>query len=70
MPITDNVAANLTPEEDAVLRRLHWFERFGVELAPSLRMVKDGIRSRDKRDTIREPEDFTLKAPPTEKAVS
>lgn len=64
------MAANLTPDEDSVLRRLHWFERFGVELAPSLQVVKEGIRSRDKRGVIREPSDFTLTAPPAEKTVS
>jgi len=60
----------MTPEEDAILRRLHWFETFGAELSPALRIVKAGIRSRDKRSVIREPEDVTFKAAPVEKPVS
>ena len=60
----------LTADEDAVLRRLHWFERFGAELAPGLRVVKSGIRSRDKRSVIREPLDATHKSSATEKTVS
>jgi hypothetical protein len=51
------VSDKLTPEEDAELRRLHYFERFGCELAPKVRAVKGQIRSRDKRAVIREPED-------------
>lgn len=47
----------VTPEEDATLRRLHWFERFGAELAPSLRVVKASIRARDKRAYIRDPDE-------------
>ncbi len=46
----------LTPEEDATLRRLHWFEKFGVDLSPQLRVVKASIRSRDKRAHIRDPD--------------
>jgi len=47
----------MTPEEDATLRRLHWFERFGVDLSPQLRVVKASIRARDKRAYIREPDE-------------
>ena len=47
----------ITPEEDAILRRLHWFERFGADLAPPLKVVKASIRSRDKRAVIRDPDD-------------
>jgi hypothetical protein len=46
----------ISPEEDATLRRLHWFERFGADLAPSLKVVKASIRGRDKRAFIREPD--------------
>jgi hypothetical protein len=60
----------MTPEEDATLRRLHWFERFGAELSPALRVVKAGIRSRDKRSAIREPGDLTVKSQAAEKPVS
>ena len=47
----------MTPEEDATLRRLHWFERFGADLAPSLKIVKASIRARDKRAYIRDPDE-------------
>lgn len=60
----------ITPEEDATLRRLHWFERFGVELSPDMRVVKAGIRARDKRSVIREPAESTLRDRPSEKPVS
>lgn len=60
----------LTPEEDATLRRLHWFERFGAELSPGLRVVKASIRSRDKRSVIREPLETTLRDRPSEKPVT
>jgi hypothetical protein len=46
----------LTPAEDAELRRLHWFERVGCSLADSLSTIKESIRARDMRATIREPE--------------
>ena len=49
------MAEKLTPDEDALLRRLHWFEGFGVELATQLRMLKATIRQRDNRTEIREP---------------
>lgn len=51
------MSEKLTPAEDAELRRLHYFERFGCELAPQVKAVKGQIRSRDKRAAIREPED-------------
>ncbi|MCW2599101.1 MAG: hypothetical protein JWM02_930 [Frankiales bacterium] len=51
------MAENLTPEEDAVLRRLHWFEQFGAELSPARQFVKASIRERDKRTDIREPDE-------------
>ena len=53
----------LTSDEDAVLRRLHWFEQFGIELSPSMQGVKEDIRERDKRDEIREPPDVVAKEP-------
>jgi hypothetical protein len=46
----------LTPAEDAELRRLHWFERLGCSLADSLSTIKESIRARDMRASIREPE--------------
>jgi hypothetical protein len=45
----------VTPEEDALLRRLAQFERLGATLAPTMTYLKDDIRIRDRRDTIREP---------------
>jgi hypothetical protein len=45
----------VTPEEDALLRRLAQFERLGATLAPTMSYLKDDIRTRDRRDTIREP---------------
>ena len=53
----------LTPEEDAVLRRLHWFEEFGVELTPRVDSLKSSIRERDKRIEIREPPDVVIQEP-------
>lgn len=47
----------LTPDEDAELRRLHYFERFGCDLSPSLAAVKRSIRARDKRGEVRDPAD-------------
>jgi hypothetical protein len=62
-----DMADKLTPEEDAVLRRLHWFERFGAELSPALRVVKATIRQRDKRGVIRDPSDTALRDTPSSK---
>ena len=59
------MAEKLTPEEDATLRRLHWFERFGAELSPALRVMKATIRLCDKRNTIREPNDTQLRDTPS-----
>jgi hypothetical protein len=45
----------VSPEEDALLRRLAQFERLGATLAPTMTVLKDEIRARDRRETIREP---------------
>lgn len=45
----------VSPDEDALLRRLAQFERLGATLAPTMTLIKDEIRGRDRRDTIREP---------------
>ncbi|MBK5305366.1 MAG: hypothetical protein JJD92_01615 [Frankiaceae bacterium] len=45
----------VTPSEDALLRRLAQFERLGATLAPPMVLLKDEIRARDRRETIREP---------------
>ena len=46
----------LTPEEDGQLRRLHFFERVGVRLAPEFKEQKQRLRARDHRHAVREPE--------------
>lgn len=51
------MSEKITPQEDAELRRLHWFERMGFELSAPVRAVKTSIRARDKRAVVREPED-------------
>jgi hypothetical protein len=45
----------VSPEEDALLRRLAQFERLGATLAPTMLLLKNEIRARDRRETIREP---------------
>ena len=45
----------VTPEEDALLRRLAQFEQLGATLAPTMALLKQEIRARDRRETIREP---------------
>lgn len=47
----------VTPDEDQALRRLHYFEEVGAELAPEVKDVKEEIRKKDKRIEIREPHD-------------
>lgn len=53
----------LTPEEDAILRRLHWFEQMGIELSPERRALLSSIRARDKRSDIRDPGDEVVAEP-------
>jgi hypothetical protein len=45
----------VSPEEDALLRRLAQFERLGATLAPTMTLLKDEIRARDRRAEIRLP---------------
>jgi len=45
----------LEPEEDAALRRLHWFEGLGCELSSALQILKTGFRSLDRRAEVRAP---------------
>ena len=45
----------LTPEEDGILRRLHYFETNGITLAVPMQALKAELRSRDQRAEIREP---------------
>jgi hypothetical protein len=54
--VTDRVITlPVTPDEDALLRRLAQFERLGATLAPTMIYLKDDIRARDRRESIREP---------------
>jgi len=61
-------AKRLTPEEDGILRRLHYFETTGVALALPMQMLKAELRARDQRTEIREPE-FARTLLPVEVAV-
>lgn len=45
----------LSHDEDGQLRRLFFFESLGIRLAPSLRLLKQQLRARDRRHTVREP---------------
>jgi len=51
--------AGLSPEEDAELRRLHFFRRFGV-VANLVARRYDELRGRDRRQSIRDPEEAPL----------
>jgi len=53
------MGTGLTPEEDAELRRLHFFRRFGVVASKFARRY-DELRGRDRRLSIREPDDAPL----------
>ena len=46
----------LTPQEDAELRRLNFFNRFGM-LTGKSKMRFNELRARDRRESIREPEE-------------
>jgi hypothetical protein len=48
--------ATLTPEEDAELRRLHFFQQVGA-LSEQLAELKHHLQERDRRDQIREPDE-------------
>ena len=53
----------VTADEDAVLRRLTYFERAGAVLSPELERVRRTIRSRDLRTEVRPPFDFVTAQP-------
>jgi len=53
------MGSGLTPEEDAELRRLHFFRRFGVVASRFARRYDD-LRGRDRRDSVREPDEPPL----------
>jgi hypothetical protein len=48
----DDMSDRLTPEEDAILRRLHALADLGVLSGPAARMYED-LRARDRRTGIR-----------------
>lgn len=52
----------LTPEQDAQLRRLHFFELMGGTLSPEMRSLKAELRARDRRIEIRLPEEGQILA--------
>ena len=45
----------LTHDQDGMLRRLTFFERHGVALAPPLRRLCRQLRAKDLRAEVREP---------------
>jgi hypothetical protein len=53
------MSSGLTPAEDAELRRLHFFRRFGVVAIKFARRYDD-LRGRDRRESIREPDEPPL----------
>jgi hypothetical protein len=59
--------AELAPEEDAELRRLHKLRGFGM-VAGSISSRYEALRGRDRRKKVREPSDATL-AVPTERSL-
>ncbi len=52
------------------MRRLHYFEKFGCELAEPVKVLKGSIRSRDKRAVIRDPQDAATLGPEARARVS
>ncbi len=53
--MTTTPDGRLSEDEDAALRRLHFFERLGAVLSADVRRFRDELRARDLRDEIREP---------------
>ena len=58
------IAERLSREEDAELRRLHFFEVLGARLSEDMHELKESLRGRDTRDDIREPEEAVQVLPP------
>jgi hypothetical protein len=50
-----SATTGLSVEDDEVLRRLQWFEDNGCELSEDQRLLKETIRSRDRRSRVRIP---------------
>ena len=53
--LTVTTTRPVSADEDALLRRLAQFERLGATLAPTMSLLKDEIRARDRRDVMRLP---------------
>ena len=51
------VLERVTPEEDGILRRLHFLEQLGAQLSEPMQRLKAEIRAKDLRAEIREPQD-------------
>ena len=51
------VLDRVTPEEDGILRRLHFLEQLGAQLSDPMARLKAEIRARDQRTEIREPQE-------------
>jgi len=49
------IALPVSPDEDALLRRLAQFELLGATLATTMAMHKADIRTRDRREAVRLP---------------
>jgi hypothetical protein len=56
------MSERLTPEEDAVLRRLHALAELGVLSDGAARMYED-LRARDRRTTVRPVTDIVIPRP-------
>ena len=51
------VLERVTPEEDGILRRLHFLEQLGAQLSEPMQRLKAEIRAKDLRAQIREPQE-------------
>ena len=59
-----SVRPRLTPEEDAALRRWHYFHNLGFTLAEPVEQLWSAMRARDLRAEVREPRDVVQPALP------
>lgn len=57
-------------DEDAVMRRLTFFQELGCELASPVQELVEEVRARDTRDEIREPADHVVVLPVEEAGVT
>ncbi len=58
--MTTRGGPRLSRDEDEVLRRLHYFERCGHELADRVQQRKVELLERDRRDQVRDPREGVL----------